>query len=285
MWTRQVSRKKATKTTRLKIICVDWSWHELIWCLLVYIITAVVSYGLQTRHGWHASPNIVDVSKPRILFITAHPDDECMFFAPTILSYTESNPTDVYLLCLTRGDYRNEGNVRTKELWKSCTRLGIPAQNVTMLDNSFFSDDPSMRWDTARLAHLIQTHIETLDIRVVATFDEDGVSGHANHKALYRAVLYLASRNKLPTGCHAFALESVNVFRKYTSMLDVLPALLFDRRLHIASPVRFLRGCRAMQAHRSQMLWFRKLYLITSRYMLVNTFSEIADDFSLESSG
>lgn len=39
----------------------------------------------------------------RVIFITAHPDDECMFFAPTILSFTSSGQNDVFLLCLSTG--------------------------------------------------------------------------------------------------------------------------------------------------------------------------------------
>ncbi len=38
-----------------------------------------------------------------ILLIIAHPDDECMFFAPTILSLTRAAPQSVYLLCLSQG--------------------------------------------------------------------------------------------------------------------------------------------------------------------------------------
>ena len=41
----------------------------------------------------------------RVLFVTAHPDDECMFFAPTILSLTRSGQYDVFLLCLSSGNY------------------------------------------------------------------------------------------------------------------------------------------------------------------------------------
>jgi len=40
----------------------------------------------------------------RVLFVTAHPDDECMFFAPTILFLTRSGQYDVFLLCLSSGD-------------------------------------------------------------------------------------------------------------------------------------------------------------------------------------
>ena len=38
-----------------------------------------------------------------VLFVTAHPDDECMFFAPCILHL--SRLSSVHLLCLTSGKY------------------------------------------------------------------------------------------------------------------------------------------------------------------------------------
>lgn len=38
----------------------------------------------------------------RVLLVTAHPDDECMFFAPAVIKLTESNAA-VYLLCLSSG--------------------------------------------------------------------------------------------------------------------------------------------------------------------------------------
>jgi len=40
----------------------------------------------------------------RVLFVTAHPDDECMFFAPTILTLTRCGLYDVFLLCLSSGN-------------------------------------------------------------------------------------------------------------------------------------------------------------------------------------
>lgn len=40
----------------------------------------------------------------RALFLTAHPDDECMFFAPAILRLVELNAS-VHLLCLSQGGF------------------------------------------------------------------------------------------------------------------------------------------------------------------------------------
>lgn len=38
------------------------------------------------------------------LIVTAHPDDECMFFAPTIIRLRELN-VSVHLLCLSEGTH------------------------------------------------------------------------------------------------------------------------------------------------------------------------------------
>lgn len=38
----------------------------------------------------------------RALIVTAHPDDECMFFAPTIIQLIKLNAS-VHLLCLSEG--------------------------------------------------------------------------------------------------------------------------------------------------------------------------------------
>ena len=50
----------------------------------------------------------------RILLITAHPDDECMFFAPTVLSLGSSVRAELFLLCLSEGGYEllMNGNLR-----------------------------------------------------------------------------------------------------------------------------------------------------------------------------
>ena len=40
----------------------------------------------------------------RVLLITAHPDDESMFFAPTVITLTQAN-VEVFLLCLSEGHF------------------------------------------------------------------------------------------------------------------------------------------------------------------------------------
>lgn len=71
-----------------------------------------------------------------VLLVTAHPDDECMFFAPTILSLIARN-VSVHSLCLSVGNMDGLGDVRTKELAASLDILGIPQMNRRIIDHSY----------------------------------------------------------------------------------------------------------------------------------------------------
>ncbi|XP_015735918.1 N-acetylglucosaminyl-phosphatidylinositol de-N-acetylase isoform X2 [Coturnix japonica] len=106
----------------------------------------------------------------------------------------------------------------------------------------------------------------------VVTFDAGGVSGHANHISLYTALRYLHSERKLPEGCRVLVLESVNLLRKYISILDVpLSCLLPRDALFILTEEETEQARRAMRCHRSQLLWFRRIYMLFSRYVVINS--------------
>ncbi|XP_030915641.1 N-acetylglucosaminyl-phosphatidylinositol de-N-acetylase, partial [Geospiza fortis] len=176
------------------------------------------------------------------------------------------------VLCCSAGNYYNQGEIRKKELEQSCCVLGIPASDVTVIDHRDLPDDPAVEWDTQLLATLVLEHIKAKNINLVVTFDAGGVSGHANHISLYNAVRYLHSEGKLPEGCHVLVLESVNLFRKYISFLDVLISCLLPRdALFILTEEETEQAKRAMRCHRSQLLWFRQLYLLFSRYLVLNS--------------
>ncbi|NXO61611.1 PIGL acetylase, partial [Phainopepla nitens] len=173
------------------------------------------------------------------------------------------------------GNYYNQGEIRKKELEQSCCVLGIPASDVTVIDHRDLPDDPAVEWDTQLLATLILKHIEAKNINLVVTFDAGGVSGHANHVSLYTAVRYnVCTLLWVPpwAGCHVLVLESVNLCRKYISFLDVLISCLLPRdALFILTEEETEQAKRAMRCHRSQLLWFRQLYLLCSRYLVVNS--------------
>lgn len=94
----------------------------------------------------------------RILLLTAHPDDECMFFAPSILAFNTGRPSsheerepsnsvasekssELFSLCLSTGDADGLGMTRRKELEQSLRILGIPPTNSWVIDNSYVSDN------------------------------------------------------------------------------------------------------------------------------------------------
>ncbi|XP_005143011.3 N-acetylglucosaminyl-phosphatidylinositol de-N-acetylase [Melopsittacus undulatus] len=207
----------------------------------------------------------------RALLVTAHPDDEAMFFAPTVLGLGRAGARAA-VLCCSAGNYYKQGEIRKKELEQSCLLLGIPASNVTVIDHRDLPDNPAVEWDTQLLAAFVLKHIEANNINLVVTFDAGGVSGHANHISLYTALRYLHSERKLPEGCRVLVLESVSIFRKYISILDVpISYLLPSDALFILTEEETEQAKRAMRCHRSQLLWFRHIYMLFSRYMVINS--------------
>lgn len=97
--------------------------------------------------------------------------------------------------------------------------------------------------------------------------------------------------------CHLYSLDSVNTLRKYVKYIDVLFNNTSDFKCTISTTEQncvtvssnyflFTTMCfffifvfqKAMQAHDSQYIWFRKLYMKFSRYTRVNTFTTISAD-------
>lgn len=62
----------------------------------------------------------------RVCLLIAHPDDEAMFFAPTVLALTRPElGNHVKILCLSSGDAAGLGETRKRELVESGVRLGL----------------------------------------------------------------------------------------------------------------------------------------------------------------
>lgn len=196
-----------------------------------------------------------------------------MFFTPTILSLLRYGH-NLHLVCLSKGDYEGLGEVRKKELIASCTNLGIYQSRVTIVDDEKFKDGPENRWDLDTLGERILAVIKRVNPETVVTFDGNGVSGHPNHIAIYAAVNKLFKTKQLED-VTVFTLESTNLVRKYISILDIPISSLLNMNTFVSLPREVSRAWQAMAAHDSQLVWFRKLYIIFSRYMFVNSLNEI----------
>ena len=109
-----------------------------------------------------------------ITLVIAHPDDECMFFYPTI-----SRAKRLHIICLSNGGYDGLGEEREEELQRAARRLGASA---TCVNNAALQDGPHA-WDPSVVAANVGPWLHAG--AVVVTFDRYGASGHGNHVAVY----------------------------------------------------------------------------------------------------
>lgn len=80
----------------------------------------------------HASSTLFPTLRSqRILLLTAHPDDETMFFAPTVQALTRPElGNHLKILCLSNGGKDGLGGVRTRELGVAARLLGVGGGGV-----------------------------------------------------------------------------------------------------------------------------------------------------------
>ena len=71
----------------------------------------------------------------RVLFVIAHPDDESMFFLPSIQDFVAKDWI-VHILCLSNGSSGGIGSVREKELLKAAVVLSILPENVELVNDT-----------------------------------------------------------------------------------------------------------------------------------------------------
>ena len=76
------------------------------------------------------------------LLVIAHPDDECMFFTPTLLGLQRQGVA-VHVLCLSTGNFAGLGATRARELRASCTALGVAEGHVRPNSNPNPNPNPN----------------------------------------------------------------------------------------------------------------------------------------------
>lgn len=248
--------------------------EHLILAGLIYLLTCILLYWCIKVFGimnFNREPR----NSKRILFVIAHPDDECMFFGPTILYFTRKEDCAVYILCLSTGRNYGMGMTRRQELYKSCDELGIPPQNIMIHNHTLLPDDMDVRWPTDVISDIVLNYLETFSITTLVTFDRYGVSLHNNHCSIYYAVANLILDHKLPRGCGVYVLDSTNIIRKYWLFMDIPLSFILSRFRFMVNVTDRIIIQKAMKKHVSQLKWFRCLYMCFSRYMLINTLQQM----------
>ncbi|KAK2804246.1 N-acetylglucosaminyl-phosphatidylinositol de-N-acetylase [Onygenales sp. PD_10] len=219
------------------------------------------------------------VRNKRICLLIAHPDDEAMFFAPTLLAMTRPElGNHLKILCLSSGDADGLGEIRKKELVASGLRLGLRNESDVFVidDPTRFPDSMTTTWSASSISSLLASafipdpssaapssssqdkNAPRATIDILVTFDKTGVSNHPNHRSLYhgaRAFLQLLMKGKSGYACPVtlYTLSTTSIFRKYIGVLDapvsmvkgLVGAMVFDgstreRRVRGQQPVRLL---------------------------------------------
>ncbi|XP_048233519.1 N-acetylglucosaminyl-phosphatidylinositol de-N-acetylase isoform X2 [Ricinus communis] len=216
--------------------------------------------------------------KKNVLLVIAHPDDESMFFSPTI-NYLISGGHNLYILCLSIGNADGLGNARKHELYQACVILKVPLQQVKVLDHPNLQDGFGQVWDHNFLAKIMEEEVSTNDIDVVITFDKHGISGHCNHCDVHYGVSKLLHAN-FQRSIEAWELVSTNILRKYSGPIDIWLSMLSAMKykngtMHCLLNMHPEKSFHAMAAHSSQWVWFRKLFVSFSSYTYVNTLRKI----------
>lgn len=243
-----------------------------------------------------------------VLLVIAHPDDETMFFAPTLLSLASATPAvSVHVLCLSTGNADGLGKVRQAELMTVCeTSYGIPAKNVAVLDIPELQDGPQHCWSTEVISEQIDSYVAStilkqLDLQTTVqlellTFDHLGVSKHPNHirTSLGAEQWFHSSQGRAKKLCKRAnvslsLLETISEPSKFLWFLGSPTWLPEQRQQQGQQPEAETRGSekdtrvflrtnqhihqvyQAMAIHQSQFKWYRKMFILLSRYSYINT--------------
>ncbi|KAK6465807.1 N-acetylglucosaminyl phosphatidylinositol de-N-acetylase [Scheffersomyces coipomensis] len=308
---------------RLPFQIVIWSF--VTWIILSTVIPQALSkytnIEIQTNkytrsdypYNSITSPVPLPIQNSSVYFIIGHPDDEVMFFSPSLIEISKVKyNNNVKLICFSNGDSVDEsmGKIRSHELVESARILGVPQDNVIVLQDDF-KDGINIEWDSDLIKQALYENVDfnnNTQPKVFITFDENGVSNHPNHISLYYGTInffnsYYSNKDKssLPIKHKLFVLKSLNFWEKYSFTLlnnvelfvDHLSKLLINNILKInvninvsffnkkeltSSSIKFYSDLNMLSVsyaamaygHFSQMVWFRYGWLILSRYLTYN---------------
>ncbi|XP_059487259.1 N-acetylglucosaminyl-phosphatidylinositol de-N-acetylase [Neocloeon triangulifer] len=252
----------------------EWTWA------LGLLLGTYASLGL--IHFWtrRGNPCPALLKAQRVLLLTAHPDDECMFFGPTVVGLLGrgGSAKRLFLVCLSSGDQDGLGAQRKQELRDSCRVLGIKDEDLYIYQSTRLKDGLKTEWPVEEVASIAERHMLQLGVDLVVTFDRYGVSGHPNHQSLFYGLAALHLKSKIPQGVEVLCVESVSRLRKYLGPCDSLLSWVVGNHQIVLTAKERKRVLEAMACHQSQIVWFRRLYLLFSRYTFLNSFSPIRSE-------
>lgn len=259
-----------------------WAAAWVVWVVL----TTVVPQWAEERVLPSVALLPADLVDTLVLFVIAHPDDEVMFFGPTLAEVAAAkHGNSVYVLCLSTGNGAGLGAVRAAELVRSveimapapapaASWLRLPPPQVTVLDDPRFQDGMDQDWDVAAVAAVVAAHAARIGSPTIVTFDHHGVSHHPNHIAVAAGAAVWADG-----GLPVYALVSLPWWNKYLGVVHTVVDLVRGgdgvRVFSLLNQVVATLAAMAL-GHYSQMVWFRWGWLAVSRYVNYNELVRVA---------
>ena len=147
--------------------------------ILVFNFFLVLYFKAKTKSREFLNSIVKKLGSKEVLIIIAHPDDETIFFFPTIQALV-SKSIKVNVLCLSNGDYYKQGEIRLKEMHMLQKHLNL--NSVEVINKEELKDDITKYWDTDVVAQEIKSYLAKNDnIGIIFTFDDQGVTCHPNH--------------------------------------------------------------------------------------------------------
>ena len=161
--------------------------------LFVSVLNLYVLAHVRGRHGALANWR-------RVLLVISHPDDEAMFFGPTLESLKKTTnvivTTKVFCICLSNGNASGLGQTRAKELKKSTLEV-FKLDGCVIADSEDLQDGMENAWPLEEIANVVHECVQHYSPDVILTFDERGVSKHPNHVQTHRGVMRFIVEAKL----------------------------------------------------------------------------------------
>ncbi|CAK0826536.1 unnamed protein product [Prorocentrum cordatum] len=205
----------------------------------------------------------------RVALVVAHPDDEVMFFWPTLLKF-QSAGMKISILCLSTGNADGLGDIRKGEMERSCARIGVLGDALSVLDVAELRDG-FHEWPQHVVSDHVLKFVRRQEADLVLTFDDYGVSGHPNHISTSLGVRCAYDAAMASTGAAPFQvlmLRSVGLLMKYIGAMN----LLLGGGIASYTCVNPIVCLQALAVHWSQLVWYRVLFALFSRYAFLNTY-------------
>lgn len=250
--------------------------------IVAFLVLTIFIYAFNLIINSKKKCELIKKSKNYCILI-AHPDDEILFFGPTILNLLKLETTkSITILCITNGNYYGQGKLREQEFESCCRQLSKYSGEsmhlkCKLLNLDAYQDDPKVEWnDLEHLHDIINHYLIQNQINCLITFDSNGISSHLNHISLNKLLIYFKNTKNSQLDS-IYTLKTCFIIRKYMFIFDLLITYLCDLThnsdqylFYLNTPIDYFNLIKCFLEYKTQLTWFRYLYILNSRYMFIN---------------